>query len=231
MSKDQILGDPARLAALHKTALLETPAEDCFDRFTRLAGQILGVPTVVLSLVDSRRQFFKSVVGKPAGLCLGWNPLDATFCEDVVTTGDAFIVPDIATDRTVAGRPVRAAAYAGVPLTTDEGEIIGALSALDDKPHKWTSREMDVLTALSSAIMSEIQRRVAERAAHDAQLRMVAERTLAHSVQQQMPVGVIVAEVPSGRLVSVNAQMTEIFRMSFTPAADLKAYKYFVGFH
>ncbi|HEV7839764.1 MAG TPA: PAS domain S-box protein, partial [Gemmatimonadaceae bacterium] len=157
--------------------------------------------------------------------------LDATFCEDVVTTGDAFIVPDVAADRTVAGRPVRAAAYAGVPLTTDEGDIIGALSALDDKPHNWTSREMDVLTALSSAIMSEIQRRVAERAAHDAQLRMVAERTLAHSVQQQMPVGVIVAEVPSGRLVSVNAQMTEIFRTSFTPAADLKGYKYFVGFH
>ncbi|HUQ99126.1 MAG TPA: PAS domain S-box protein [Gemmatimonadaceae bacterium] len=231
MSKDQILGNPARLAALQKTALLETPPEDCFDRFTRLAGQILGVPTVGLSLVDSRRQFFKSLVGKSAGVALGWNPLGATFCEDVVTTGDAFIVCDIATDRTVAGRNVRAAAYAGVPLTTDEGEIIGALSVLDDKPRQWNSREMDVLTALSSAIMSEIQRRVAERSAHDAQLRLVAERSLAHSIQQQMPVGVIVAEVPSGRLVSVNAQMTEIFRTSFTPASDLNGYKFFVGFH
>ena len=231
MPKQKILGNPARLAALHKAALIDTPAEDCFDRFTRLAAQILGVPTVVLSLVDSRGQYFKSVIGNAPGLAPGWNPLESTFCEDVVTSGDAFIVTDVATDRAVAGRNVKAGAYAGVPLTTDDGQIIGALAALDDKPHTWTSRELDVLTALSSAIMSEVHRRAAQRLAHDAQLRMVAERTLAHSVQQQMPVGVIVAEVPSGRLVSVNAQMTEIFRTSFTPAADLLGYKYLVGFH
>jgi PAS domain S-box-containing protein len=53
---------------------------------------------------------------------------------------------------------------------------------------------------------------------------MVAERTLAHEVQHQMPAGVVVAEVPSGRLVSVNAQMTEIFRTAFRPAADLTHY-------
>jgi len=83
-----------------------------------------------------------------------------------------------------------------------------------------------VLTALSVAVMSEIQRRIAERSAHDSQLRLMAERTLAHAVQQQMPVGVVVAEVPSGRLVSVNAQMTEIFRMPFKPATDLQSYEW-----
>src|SRR5688500_8114128 len=65
---------------------------------------------------------------------------------------------------------------------------------------------------------------------HDLQLRLFAERTLAHAVQQQMPVGFIVAEVPSGRLVSVNAQMTEIFRTAFKPASDLSGYRELVGF-
>ena len=86
------------------------------------------------------------------------------------------------------------------------------------------------MTALSFAVMSEIQRRIAERSVHDTQLRLIAERTLAHAVQQQMPVGVVVAEVPSGRLVSVNAQMTEIFCAAFKPAADLKSYEW-TGFH
>ena len=78
--------------------------------------------------------------------------------------------------------------------------------------------------------MSEIQRGIAERAGHDAQLRLVADRTLAHAVQQQMPVGVVVAEVPSGRLVSVNAQLTAIFRTAFTPAEDLLGYTEWKGF-
>ena len=46
-----------------------------------------------------------------------------------------------------------------------------------------------------------------------------------------MPVGVIVSEIPSGRLVSVNAQMTAIFRTSFKPAADLTSYHELIGFH
>ena len=45
-----------------------------------------------------------------------------------------------------------------------------------------------------------------------------------------MPVGVVVAEVPSGRLISVNAQMTEIFRTAFTPSPNLNSYNEWVGF-
>src|SRR5207244_5222408 len=121
-------------------------------------------------------------------------------------------------------------AYAGIPLRTANGNVLGAFCAFDERPHDWSKRDIDVLTALSVAVMSEIQRRIAERSAHDAQLRLIAERTLAHAVQQQMPVGVVVAEVPSGRLVSVNAQMTEIFCAAFKPAADLKSYEW-TGFH
>src|SRR5206468_4819762 len=125
----------------------------------------------------------------------------------------------------------RIRAYAGIPLVTSAGQILGAFCAFDEAPRDWTSHDVDILTALASAVMSEVQRRIAERAAQDTQLRLIAERTMAHAVQQQMPVGVVVAEVPSGRLVSVNAQMTEIFRTAFKPAADLNQYTEWVGFH
>ncbi|MFN2637121.1 MAG: PAS domain S-box protein [Gemmatimonadaceae bacterium] len=224
MPKDQVLTNPGRLAALKKTGLTETPGDDTFDRFTRLAAQILGVPIVVVSLVESKRQFFKSAISPDNAVPLGWNPLGASFCEEVVLTGEPFIVSDTAKDPALAGRPGNHRSYAGVPLVSHDNHVLGALCAMDDKPHAWTAKEVDILSALASAVASEIQRRLAERAAHDAQLRMVAERTLAHAVQHQMPAGVVVAEVPSGRLVSVNPQMTEIFRLAFKPAPNLESY-------
>jgi two-component system cell cycle sensor histidine kinase/response regulator CckA len=186
---------------------------------------------VVISLVDAERQYFKSVSSVIGALAPGWNPLSATFCQDVVTKGESIIVPDTDQEPLASGRQVRAKAYAGVALVTDDGYTLGALSAMDYQQRAWTTRDVDILKALAAAVVSMIQRRVAERAARDTQLRLVAERTLAHSVQQQMPVGVVVAEVPSGRLVSVNAQMTAIFRMPFSPAPDLKSYHEWVGFH
>jgi two-component system cell cycle sensor histidine kinase/response regulator CckA len=225
------LTSPSRIAALHNAGLLDTPEDERFDGFTRLAAQILGVPTVVISLVDPDRQYFKSVASSIGALAHGWNPLNSTFCQDVVASGEPLVIPDTEKEPRAAGGQVRARAYVGVPLANDEKQVLGALCAMDYQPRTWSARDVDTLKALGSAVMSEVQRRVAERAAHDTQLRLVAERTLAHSVQQQMPVGVVVAEVPSGRLVSVNAQMTEIFRTAFMPAPDLDSYHEWVGFH
>jgi two-component system cell cycle sensor histidine kinase/response regulator CckA len=225
------LTSPERLAALHNTGLLESPAEERLDGFTRLAAQIVGVPTVIISLVDETRQYFKSVCCPTGTETTGWHPLANCYCQDVIGTGKPVIIADAWNEPAFADRGSKVRAYAGIPLITAGGHVLGAFCALDERPRDWSKRDVEVLTALSLAVMSEIQRRIAERAAHDTQLRLVSERTLAHAVQQQMPVGVVVAEVPSGRLVSVNAQMTEIFRTAFKPAANLDSYTDWVGFH
>ena len=221
---------PVRLAALQKTGLLDTPAEDSLDAFTGLAMRLLGVPTVAITLVDADRVYFKSVASSE-GMTQGWHPLAISYCQDVVGTGLPVVMADAWNEAGFAERGTKLRGYAGIPLRTDEGHVLGAFCAADERPRDWSSRDIEVLNALATAARSEIQRRIAERAARDTQLRLVAERTLAHAVQQQMPVGVIVAEVPSGRLVSVNAQMTAIFRTSFNPAPDLDSYKELVGFH
>ena len=231
MPNPQALTSPSRLAALQRTGLLEGCEAGRLDALSRLAAQILGVPTVVVSLVDAERQCFKGVFSAGGNVQHGWHPLNVTFCQDVIAYGEPIIVTDTVKEPLTVGRDIKARAYAGVPLINDEGQVLGTLCAMDYQPRPWTERDIDMLTALASAAMSEIQRHVAERAAHDTNLRLVAERTLAHAVQQQMPVGVVVAEVPSGRLVSVNAQMTEIFRSSFRPAPDLESYREWVGFH
>jgi PAS domain S-box-containing protein len=219
------------LAALQHTGLLETPPEECFDALTRLAAQTVGAPTAVLSLVDSDRQFFKSVFAPTGGPRAGWHKLGETFCHSVVQKGEAVTVSDWANETPSDGQEIHPGAYAGVPLVNNSGSILGTLCVMDVTPRTWTRHEVDTLYAFAHAALAEIHRRVAERATHDTQLRLVAERTLAHAVQHQMPVGVVVAESPSGRLISVNAQMTAIFRMPFAPAPDLKSYNEWIGFH
>jgi len=228
---EQALSSPERLAALQRTGLLDSPAEDRLDGFTRLAGQILGVPTVLISLIGENRQYFKSVACENGSASTGWHPLDACYCQDVIGSGRPLIIADAWNEPDFADRGSRIRAYAGIPLITSAGQVLGAFCALDERPRDWSRRDVDVLTALATAVMSEVQRRIAERAAHDTQLRLIAERTMAHAVQQQMPVGVVVAEVPSGRLVSVNAQMTEIFLTAFKPAPNLNSYGDWIGFH
>jgi two-component system cell cycle sensor histidine kinase/response regulator CckA len=224
------LTSPERLAALHTTGLLDSPPEERLDAFTRLAAQILGVPTVLISLVDETRLYFKSVCCANGDKGHGWHPLESCYCQDVIGSGRPLIVADAWNESELADRGSSIRGYAGIPLKTAAGQILGAFCAMDERPRDWTRRDIDVLSALALAVTAEIQRRIAERAAHDTQLRLIAERTLAHAVQQQMPVGVAVAEVPSGRLVSVNAQMTEIFRSPLRPALDLNKYDW-VGFH
>ena len=230
MPNELALTSPQRLAALYNTGLLESQAEERLDGFTRLAAQIVGVPTVLISLVDQTRQYFKSVCCASGTEATGWHPLDSCYCQDVIGTGAPVIMADAWNEPGFADRGTKIRGFVGIPLKTASGQVLGAFCAQDERPRDWSKRDIEVLTALSAAVMSEIQRRIAERAARDTQLRLIAERTLAHAVQQQMPVGVVVAEVPSGRLVSVNAQMTEIFRAAFMPSPDLASYEW-TGFH
>src|SRR5919202_2375924 len=92
------LHDPARLAALRQSALLDSPTEAAFDRLTRLATRMLHVPVALVSLVDQNRQFFKSCIGLPDP----WasqreTPLSHSFCQHVVATGEPLIIPDART--------------------------------------------------------------------------------------------------------------------------------------
>ena len=87
--------DPARLAALRATRLLDSPAEHAFDRITKLAARVLNAPVALISLVDADRQFFKSSVG----LDEPWHsaretPLSHSFCRHTLQTREPLVVED-----------------------------------------------------------------------------------------------------------------------------------------
>ena len=165
--------DPARLEVLRNLCLLDTPAEEGFDRYTRLATRTIGVPVSIVSLVDSDRQFFKSSVG----LGEPWasareTPLSHSFCKYVVASRSPLVVDDAHAHpglRTnLAIRDLGVIAYAGIPLITKTGEALGSFCIIDTKPRIWTTEEITTLTDLAACVMTEIELRIAVREAEAA---------------------------------------------------------------
>ncbi len=171
------LDEPARLSALQRSALLDTPVEERFDRITRLASAVLGVPVTLVSLVDDHRQFFKSQHGLPEP----WaskreTPLSHSFCQHVVSQAAPLIVPDarehpLLRDNLAIGE-MGIVAYAGIPIQSSDGQVLGSFCAIDTKPHEWTELEVDTLRQLGELLRTELQLRGAlwdaDRAAREA---------------------------------------------------------------
>ena len=176
------LNDPARLAALRETALLDSPAEEAFDRLTRVAAAALGAPTAVVSLVDRDRQFLKSCVGITGPLATKRQmSLDYSFCQHVVDRAAPLVVSDASRHQLVPANLARLKlgirAYLGVPLTTPSGQTLGSFCVMDVVPRAWTSAQVAIMTDLAASVMTEIelraQRRELESSEH--KFRMVAE--------------------------------------------------------
>src|SRR3712207_2022937 len=155
------LGDEGRLEALRRTRLLDTPPEEAFDRLTGLVCRLLGVPAALVSLVGADRQFLKSAVGLPQPWLLRRETsLLHSFCQHVVAAGEPLLVQDAAAHPLVSGSlavpELGVVAYLGLPLTTAEGHVLGALCAIDTQPRAWTPGDAAALRELAAVAMGEV---------------------------------------------------------------------------
>lgn len=83
----------ARIAALYRNNILDTPREPAFDRLTAFASALLKAPVALMTLIDTDRQFFKSTFGLPAQLAdMRETPLSHSFCKHVTSSGNTFLV-------------------------------------------------------------------------------------------------------------------------------------------
>ena len=126
----------ARLAALHALRILDTPDEERFDRITRVAAQVCGVPMAQFTLIDAERQWAKSSVG-PLGREIA---REDSFCSHDLEHPEALLVPDATADPRFARNPLVTAEgglrfYAGVVVRSADGHPLGRLCVLDTEPH------------------------------------------------------------------------------------------------
>jgi hypothetical protein len=167
---DPVLANVGRLKALHETQLLDSAAEDSFDRLAQLAARLLNAPVALISLVDDERQFFKSCFG----LAEPWNsaretPLSHSFCRHALDSPEPLVIEDARTHPLVRDNlaigDLDVVAYAGVPLITRSGHALGTLCVIDHQPRSWTSDQIETLKTLTAAVVSEIELAGARKAA------------------------------------------------------------------
>lgn len=152
--------EKARLLSLHKLGLLDTKPEKRFDRITKTATEIFKVPISTLTLVDAKREWFKSCQGLPARE----GDRAISFCGHALLANNVFIIPDTKKDKRffdnpmVIGKPfIRF--YAGVPLLNADGQRIGVFCIKDKKPRKLSFQEKELLKNLASWAELEINSR------------------------------------------------------------------------
>jgi GAF domain-containing protein len=163
-TRGQAVQDPTRLSVLRQLALLDSPAEEAFDRLTRLATRLVDTPVSLVSLVDADRQFFKSFfgLGEPWATARETG-LSHSFCQHVVTTGEPLIITDARQNPLVADNlaipDLNVIGYLGMPLTTSDGYELGSFCVIDTKPREWTEDEIAIVRDLSASALAIIELR------------------------------------------------------------------------
>jgi diguanylate cyclase (GGDEF)-like protein len=146
-----------RLETLRSLKLLDTSPSERFDRLTRIARRMFGVPVSLVSLIDDNRQWFKS----RQGLDATETPRDISFCGHAILGDDIFIVPDATKDNRFIDNPLvtdepNIRFYAGVPLRVSNGSKIGTLCIIDEQPREFSEEDLELLRDLAEMAQQEI---------------------------------------------------------------------------
>jgi phosphoribosyl 1,2-cyclic phosphodiesterase/DNA-binding response OmpR family regulator len=150
-----------RLEAVHRLGLLDTEAEERFDRHTRIAAAALDVPIALVTLVDRDRQWFKSHLG----FDFSETPRDIGFCSHAILDKDRpLVVTDALQDDRFADNPAVVADphvrfYAGVPLRISDGTCVGAFCIVDRKPRDLSPTQIRMLQDIARLVEEELEPR------------------------------------------------------------------------
>ena len=201
-----IVHDAERLAEVRSTGLLDTPVEAGFDRLTRLAAKLTGAPATFISLVDETHDFYKSCYGFPEPLASSRQLTGTTFCHYALASEEPLVIDNAPEDPVYSQVPtvksLGVQAYLGIPLVVG-GHAIGSFCAIDFKPHAWTPLDIEVMQELAASTLREIELRRALRTLGD-------ERRLLDVLLHEIPVAVLYAEAPSGKITLMNRRAEEI---------------------
>jgi PAS domain S-box-containing protein len=158
-----LLADAGRLVALQQTNLLDTAAEEAFDRLARLAARLLQAPIALVTLVDADRLFLKACLGLPEPWASARQlPLSHSLCQRLLATGQPLVLSDVHADPLARGNQAVAefgvAAYLGIPLQF-AGQVVGSLCVADRQPRGWTEEDVAVLADVAGLVLTEIELR------------------------------------------------------------------------
>lgn len=175
LSPEMPCNEVLRQQILDDNELLDTPADAYLDTLVRVVREVFAVKTVLVSLIDHDRQWFKSRIG----LDITETPRTISFCAHAILGTQPFIVEDTHNDLRFHDNPVvvnnpQIRFYAGQPLFSEEGQALGTLCLIDPAPRQLTDKQLRLFTDM--AVLVEGYLKLRHVSAQTEQLRAALSR-------------------------------------------------------
>jgi signal transduction histidine kinase len=181
-----------RLQALYDYDILDTISEMEYDCITKIASQICNVPASLITFLDRDRQWFKSHLG----VDISETPRALSFCNyTIIDPDNVLVVPDMRVDDRFSQNPLvtgepNAVFYAGAPLVTPDGYVLGSICVLDGKANNLNDEQRYALKGLAQQIIArlELQKKVKELNLAQKKLKKINKslKNFAHIVSHDM---------------------------------------------
>lgn len=154
--------ESARIDAVRRYDILDTPPDGSFDRITALAAELFDVPIALVTIVDDDRIWFKSRFGLEGVEQIGRDP---GLCASAIMQDEPYIVEEARKDARSLANPLVSGRfglqfYAAAPLRTADGHRLGTLCIIDREPRMFSPRQADLLQHLSAIVIDEMELRI-----------------------------------------------------------------------
>ena len=160
----QPTNEKERVKDLASYSILDTFPEEDYDNLTTLASRICGTPISLITLLDDKRQWFKSRHGLP----ISETPKEFAFCAHAILDPfNVFVVEDAREDERFKDNPLvlgepHVIFYVGVPLNSSQGFPLGTLCVIDNKPNQLDESQTEALRILSKQAVNLLELRKAK---------------------------------------------------------------------
>ena len=207
--------EQARLRALRRYEIVGTEPESNFDRITRVAASLFEVPIALINFVAEGQRWCKSAVGVESG----GRSHRSSFCIETIRSGETIVIEGAAEMERFSDHPLVEGLpgvrfYAGAPLETPDGHLIGTLCVLDTTPRRLSSEEVGRLEDLAEMVMSELEQR--RRIRKKLQQKDECPQSIAENVSEG-----IYRSTPGGELTYANQAFIEM--SGYRDLEELKA--------
>ncbi|MCL9683604.1 sensor domain-containing phosphodiesterase [Legionella maioricensis] len=216
----------ARLQELYELNILDTGQEERFDRFTDLISDVFDMPIVLIGLVDSHREWFKSY----KGLSVNEMPRNISFGAHTLYEEEILVIKNAKKDRRFDGNRLvlnkpGISFYAGAVLRSPTGKPIGALSIIDNKPRGFSSRKQQQLIHFARLVEHELwysyyinKTRIAtENASFNDFLTGLPNR---HILQERLEQAVEVAQSPQ-QIAVISLRINQLQELKSSSGAEI----------
>ncbi|BDA44489.1 probable mitogen-activated protein kinase kinase kinase 11 at C-terminar half [Coccomyxa sp. Obi] len=198
-----------RLATLLSMAQVNTPPDPKIDAILDLACQVLGIHTIMVSLLDGEKKFIKCGTGLVAGGGISLDPPAICHWSLVPTLHQMAIVEDTHQDartrfNSTVVNPPYVRFYCGAPLVATNGHRLGMLCIVDQEPRKFDEERAAILCNLAELVVRELEATWAAQYQRRHSLKLIRAMSCYHQAFM-----VVDTSIPGWRILHANESLTE----------------------